>query len=110
MSIMDRIRDEYSTTALGHKNMTLEDLLQALPSKNDLAGAIGMQPRTTMAENTTTVLGLFGAGMIIGVGLALLFAPKPGQELRKDIAEKVSAGMEQAGLQTESPNTLRSHA
>ena len=109
MNLIDRIRDEYIATARKGTNMTIEDLLQALPSKNDIAGAIGMQPRHTIAQDVTSVLGLFGTGMIVGAGLALLFAPKPGQELRKDIAEKVSAGMEQAGLQSES-DTPRSHA
>lgn len=110
MNIIDRIRDEYIPNARRGTTMTLEDLLQALPSKNDLAGAIGMQPRHTMAQDATSVLGLFGTGMIIGAGLALLFAPKPGQELRKDLAEKVNAGMEQVGLQSDSTDSPGSHA
>ena len=110
MSMLTRIRDEYIPTALSRGNtMTLEDFLQALPSKNDMAGAIGMQTRHTMTQDVTTVLGLFGTGMMVGAGLALLFAPKPGQELRKDIAETVSAGIEQTGLQSLSPSTPGSH-
>ncbi|MFN2377525.1 MAG: YtxH domain-containing protein, partial [Candidatus Binatia bacterium] len=90
--------------------MTLEDLLQALPSKNDLAGAVGLQTRHTMTQDVASVLGLFGTGMLVGAGLALLFAPKPGQELRKDLAEKVNAGMEQVGLQAASTDSPGSHA
>jgi hypothetical protein len=107
MNIIDRIRDEYARRGT---TMTLEDLLQALPTKNDIANALGAQPRPTMAQDATSVLGLFGTGMIIGAGLALLFAPKPGQELRKDIADKVNAGMEQSGLQSHSAETHGSHA
>jgi len=106
---LSRIRDEYAPKLSRGTTMTLEDLLQALPSKNDLAGAIGMQPRHTMAQDVTSILGLFGTGMMVGAGLALLFAPKPGQELRRDIAEKVEAGMESAGL-TEPSHSARTHA
>ena len=36
-----------------------------------------------------TAFAIFGTGMILGAGLALLFAPKAGHEIRHDIAEKV---------------------
>jgi len=97
MSVFDRLRDEI-TTALRTKGntMTLEDILQALPSKNDMAGVIGLEQRRTTTQDASAALGLFGTGMLVGAGLALLFAPKPGQDLRRDIAQKVSAGVEAA--------------
>lgn len=110
MNIIDRIRDEYMPTMRRGTNMTLDDLLQALPSRNDLAGAVGLQTRHTMAQDAASVLGLFGTGMMVGAGLALLFAPKPGQELRKDLADKVNAGMEQVGLQPASTESPGHHA
>lgn len=97
MNILDRLRDEITAAVQNKGNtMTLEDILQALPSKNDMAGVIGLQQRRTTSQDASTVIGLFGTGMLVGAGLALLFSPKPGQELRRDIAEKVNAGVEAA--------------
>ena len=69
--------------------MTLEDILRALPSKADIASAVGLEARSSPAGDLLTAFGIFGTGMILGAGLALLFAPKAGHELRHDIAEKV---------------------
>jgi gas vesicle protein len=38
----------------------------------------------------------FLAGGLVGAGLALLFAPKPGRELRKDIADIAADAREKA--------------
>ena len=69
--------------------MTIEDILQALPSKEDIARAVGLEARTSPTGDMLTAFGIFGAGIILGAGLALLFAPKTGHEIRHDIAEKV---------------------
>jgi hypothetical protein len=69
--------------------MNIEDFLQALPSKNDIAHVVGLQTRRSSGSEMVTAFGVFGTGIVIGAGLALLFAPKPGQELRKEIADKV---------------------
>jgi hypothetical protein len=69
--------------------MKIEDILQALPSKEDIASAVGLQARSSTTGNMLTAFGIFGTGMILGAGLALLFAPKAGHEIRHDIAEKV---------------------
>ena len=71
--------------------MKIEDILQALPSKQDLASAIGLEPRASTPPDLLSAFGIFGAGMILGAGLALLFAPKVGHEIRHDIAEKIGA-------------------
>jgi hypothetical protein len=65
----------------------LEDLLGSLPSKDDLAHAVGLQVRQP-ATDTFAAFGIFGAGLLLGAGLALLFAPKPGNELRHELAHK----------------------
>jgi len=69
--------------------MKIEDILQALPSKEDIASAIGLEARTAPSADVFTAFGIFGAGILLGAGLALLFAPKAGHEIRQDIAEKV---------------------
>jgi hypothetical protein len=69
--------------------MKIEDILQALPSKEDIASAVGLQARASTTGDMLTAFAIFGTGMILGAGLALLFAPKAGHEIRHDIAEKV---------------------
>ncbi len=69
--------------------MKIEDILEALPSKEDIASMVGLEARTSATGGLLTAFGVFGTGMLLGAGLALLFAPKTGQETRNDIAEKV---------------------
>jgi len=69
--------------------MTIEDILSRLPSKEDISAAIGLQPRQTMTTDVVAALGTFATGIILGAGLALLFAPKTGRELRQDIADRL---------------------
>ena len=69
--------------------MTIEDMLQALPSREDVATAIGLRARASTTGEMITAFGIFGTGMMLGAGLALLFAPKAGHQIRHDIAEKV---------------------
>ena len=69
--------------------MKIEDILQALPSKEDIANAVGFEARASTSTNMLSAFGIFGAGIILGAGLALLFAPKAGHEIRHDLAEKV---------------------
>lgn len=68
--------------------MNIDELLQSLPSREDIASAVGLQSRSNAAD-LLPALGIFGTGMLFGVGLALLFAPKSGSELRQDLSEKV---------------------
>ncbi|MDZ4684421.1 MAG: hypothetical protein SH850_04975 [Planctomycetaceae bacterium] len=83
--------------------MKIEDILAALPSRDDLAAGIGMQARSTPTADIFSTLGIFTSGVILGAGLALLLAPKPGREIRHDIAEKVGEIGGQMGM-TSAPN------
>jgi gas vesicle protein len=47
-------------------------------------------------SNTGSTAVAFLAGGLVGAGLALLFAPKPGKELRKDIADVAADAREKA--------------
>jgi gas vesicle protein len=46
--------------------------------------------------NAGSMVVTFLAGGLVGAGLALLFAPKPGKELRKDIADIAADAREKA--------------
>jgi hypothetical protein len=69
--------------------MNIEELLQSLPSREEIANAVGFYSQNKSVSPATDVLpalAIFGTGMMIGAGLALLFAPKPGSELRRELA------------------------
>lgn len=70
-------------------SMTLETLLQSLPSREDLASAVGLESRQSPALDIVPALSLFGTGMLFGAGLALLFAPKSGQDMRRDLGQSI---------------------
>jgi len=65
--------------------MSLKDF-----SKEDVLNAMGLASRKHAGDYVLPALGIFGAGMLVGAGLGLLFAPKPGREIRHDIGEKVN--------------------
>ena len=66
--------------------MNIEDILQVLPSKQDIASAVGLEARSSAPGD---MLAAFGLGIILGAALAMLFAPKAGEEIRHDIGEKL---------------------
>jgi hypothetical protein len=68
--------------------MSIDDVLQAL-SKENLATAVGLRPPVSTTGDLLTAFGVFGTGMLLGAGLALLFAPMAGREIRDGIAAKV---------------------
>lgn len=57
--------------------------------KDDLLGMMGLETKHSTAGNLAGTLGTFGVGLLVGAGIALLLAPKPGNELREDIREKL---------------------
>jgi hypothetical protein len=68
----------------------LETLMQSLPTREDIAQALGAQ-RSTSAD-VASGLGIFSLGLLVGAGAALLFAPKAGNELRRDLSERFANG------------------
>ncbi len=60
--------------------------------KDDLLEMVGLESRRSSAEKMMPTLALFGAGILLGVGLGLMLAPKPGAQLREDLREKLGKG------------------
>lgn len=79
--------------------MKLEEMLRSFPSREEIASAVGLEVRPSDTASTLASFGLFGSGIIVGAGLALLFAPKVGTELRHAIADKVGAVADQLRAQ-----------
>ncbi len=79
-------------------NLSMKDLIDAfagakesaresLPTRDQLMQALGTKP----ADDTMmSSFGIFAAGIVLGAGLAVLFAPRPGSEVREAIGEKIS--------------------
>ena len=60
--------------------------------KDDLLELVGLESRRSTAEKMMPSLALFGAGVLLGVGLGLMLAPKPGAELRHDLRDRLGKG------------------
>jgi gas vesicle protein len=59
-----------------------------------ILGALGLQ-RQDSADMVAPIVGAFIVGGLIGAGVALLFAPKAGEELRRDLGQRVDEALEQ---------------
>lgn len=62
--------------------------------KDDLLDLVGLESRRSTTEKMVPALALFGAGVLVGVGLGLMLAPKPGRELRGELKARLSKGEE----------------
>lgn len=60
-------------------NITTDDILKSLPWHT--------APKNTLTDDVLPALAIFGAGMLVGASMGVLFAPKPGRELRSDIKD-----------------------
>lgn len=67
----------------------MKDLANSLPSSDEIIRALGLQTRRAQSDVMPSVA-LFGAGILVGAGLALLFAPTTGRELRDELGAKAS--------------------
>jgi len=93
-----------------HMNMNAIKELKNL-DKDDILAALGLQTKRTVTEMIVPVLGLFSAGLLVGVGVGLLVAPRSGRELREDLGKQVAnvrdRAMSQVGAGDEA--TQQSH-
>jgi gas vesicle protein len=74
--------------------MKLDDLKDM--DKDDFLGMIGLQTKRSFTGELLGGLGTFGIGLLVGAGVALLLAPKPGRELRQDLRAKMQRGKGEA--------------
>jgi len=85
--------------------MTLKDLSQQLgthlPERDDLLGWVGLQQQRSFNDTAFTMIGAFALGTVVGGALALLFAPKPGHELRHDLGEQLDGATQRLKDQTQ---------
>jgi len=67
----------------------VKDRLNSLQniSSDDILGALGLQRRRTYGDDLVPTLAIFAAGAFVGATAALLLAPKPGPQLRRELSE-----------------------
>jgi hypothetical protein len=58
-------------------------------TRDDILGYLGLQSRNSPAKTALEAVGLFGAGLLVGAGIALLIAPKPGRDLRDELTRRL---------------------
>jgi len=58
-------------------------------TKEDIFNVLGVATKPSPGSRVLGALGLFGLGLLAGAGAALLFTPKTGTELRRDLSRKL---------------------
>ena len=71
------------------------DVTKNLPSTDELLRAIGLQ--RARSNDLLGGVAVFGAGMLVGAGLALLFAPSSGAEIREQLGTRFEDAKEKLG-------------
>jgi hypothetical protein len=67
--------------------MNLKDLRNF--DKDDILAMLGLETRTSAGAWWAGTLGTFSIGLLVGAGLGLMLAPKPGRQLREDLRERL---------------------
>lgn len=57
--------------------------------KEDILGLLGLETKSSTGSWLAGTLGTFGLGILVGAGVALMLAPKPGRELRGAIRNRL---------------------
>jgi gas vesicle protein len=62
--------------------------------KSDFLNMFGLETKRNTMDYLVPALALFGVGVLVGTGVGLLVAPRPGRELRQDIAHRLQEAPE----------------
>jgi hypothetical protein len=79
-----------------------KEFARNLPSTDEIIRALGLHARRSTGSEMVPSLALFGAGVLVGAGLALLFAPTSGRELREELGERAAELKDRAASVVES--------
>jgi hypothetical protein len=65
--------------------------------KEDILGLLGLETKASTGGWLASTLGTFGLGILVGAGVALMLAPKPGRELRGAIRNRLRRAPDDLG-------------
>lgn len=69
--------------------MEIGKIAGSMPAAEDIIRALGLHAtRRQSGGDIMPGVALFGAGLLVGAGLALLLAPTSGRELREEIVDR----------------------
>ena len=71
--------------------LTFKDLKKL--DRDDLLELVGLQ-RASSNDWVAPALTALGVGLLVGVGVGLLLAPKPGAELRQDLRDRLRSAQD----------------
>jgi hypothetical protein len=74
--------------------MTIADLASRAPSAYDLLYRMGLERRRTRTMRTAARAGWIGVGIALGGGLAMLFTPRSGPQVRERLGEQARRARE----------------
>lgn len=112
----------HSTTERNWRNtmMTLADLATRAPSIADLASRapsaydllyrLGLERRRSRARRAASRAGWIGLGMALGSGLAMLFTPRSGSEVRERLGEQAKRARDYVAPHEDEGHDLRGHS
>ena len=67
-------------------NMDMHDILEHFPSRNEMMRSL--QRHIPHQDHSLEMVGVFGAGLVVGAAVALFFAPRTRRELPDDLREQ----------------------
>jgi hypothetical protein len=76
----------------GRQIMNIKELRNL--DKDDILGLMGLETKSSTGAMVAGTLGTFGLGLLVGAGIALLLAPKPGRQLREDLRDRMRRSSE----------------
>jgi hypothetical protein len=80
--------------------MNLKDLQKL--DKDRLLEVFGLETRKGPADVLLPALGAFTVGVLVGAGIGLLLAPKPGTQLRDELGRRLRSEQGEAEPQAQS--------
>jgi hypothetical protein len=85
----------------------ITDLASRAPSAYDLLYRIGLERRRSRAMRAASRAGWIGVGMAVGSGLAMLFTPRSGPEVRERLSEQAKRARDYVAPHEDESSDLR---